>query len=393
MSDLFKGLAGGGLAGLTAWILPSGFVLGLFWLVVYPQMRAHYQPFDQLTANNKLLLWVFAAVVLGVLLQALSTPMYRILEGYWWPRRCQERGVAKQSARKSALREALSGEGPAAGSQAEERPTLHAGFAPGGSAEGQPLAGAQPSGAQRQLDHAAGRHDQTHHSVDTRPHPLTGWARGLQDERIARFPIPDTEIAPTRLGNALRAIETYGSTRFCLDTQVLWSELCSLVPKSLQTELDRSRACIDFFIALVYLSFAFGVLSIAVAFDGRMRPILVIIGLIALFSTIAWYQMAIISTSYYASTVQALVNIGRFKLANELGLYVPYEIEHERRMWWLLKAFVFRNETAAAQELNAVYRSTQQASPPSKVEGAPRLAPAAGAGDQDDEDPEEGEDE
>jgi hypothetical protein len=326
MSDLFKGLAGGGVAGLSAWILPSGFALGLFWLLLYPQMRAQYQPFDQLTANQKLLVWVFAAVLLGVLLQALSTPMYRILEGYWWPPRCQARGIAKQSARKNALQQTLSG---------------------------------------------------------------TGWTRGLQDERIARFPIPTAEIAPTRLGNALRAIETYSSTRFCLDSQVLWSELCSLVPKSLQTELDRSRATIDFFVALFYLSFALGGLSIATAFDGRVRPILLVIGLIAIVSTIAWYEMAIISTSYYARTVQALVNLGRVKLANELGLYIPYEIEHERRMWWLLKSFVFGNDNTAAQELNAVYRTTQPASAPRNVEEAQGRVPAAGAADEDEEEVEE----
>jgi hypothetical protein len=283
-------------------------------------------PLINLRQIKKLLVWVFAAVLLGVLLQALSIPMYRILEGYWWPQQCQARAIAKQNARKSALLNTLDG---------------------------------------------------------------TGWTRGLQDEQISRFPISNTEVAPTRLGNALRAIETYGFSRFCLDTQVLWSELCSLVPKSLQTELDRSRAIIDFFVALYYLSFAFGGLSIAAAFDGRVKPTSLVIGLIAILSTKVWYEMAIISTSYYAKTVQAVVNLGRFKLANELGLYVPYEIEHERRMWWLLKSFVFGNDDTAAQELGAVYRTRQPAPHAPKIEEAHKGGPPpATPADQDEEEPE-----
>ena len=188
MSDIFKGLTGGGLAGLTAWVLPSGFILGLFWLLVYPEMRAHFDRFDHLSATHKLFVWVFAAVFLGVFLQALSTPMYRLLEGYSWPRACRERSVAKQRAIKSRLEGNIGG---------------------------------------------------------------TGWGKGLQEEQIARFP-DFNEVAPTRLGNALRALETYGATRFELDSQVMWSELNAVVPKSLQTELERSRAGMDFFVALFY---------------------------------------------------------------------------------------------------------------------------------------------
>ena len=48
--------------------------------------------------------------------------------------------------------------------QAQEGPALHAGVAPAGPAERDPLAGAQPSGAQGRADHAARRH----HQVDDR---------------------------------------------------------------------------------------------------------------------------------------------------------------------------------------------------------------------------------
>ena len=54
----------------------------------------------------------------------------------------------------------------------EEGPALHAGVAPPGPAERHPVADPQPSGAEGQPDHAAGRHHQVDHPGHPRPHPL-----------------------------------------------------------------------------------------------------------------------------------------------------------------------------------------------------------------------------
>ena len=54
----------------------------------------------------------------------------------------------------------------------EEGPALHAGVAPPGPAERDPLAGPQSSGAQGRADHAARRHHQVDHRGHPRPHPL-----------------------------------------------------------------------------------------------------------------------------------------------------------------------------------------------------------------------------
>src|SRR5262249_25930637 len=320
MSDIFKGLPGGGWAGLTAWILPSGLMVGLFWVLVYPQMRFHYPPFDGLTPTHKAFVWIAVAVTLGLFFNALSTPMYRLLEGYsGWPRRCQERGVSRQRAIKAGLERALGGR---------------------------------------------------------------GWSRGLQDEQLARFPRLDTEIRPTRLGNALRAFETYGATRFGLDSQVMWTELSSIVPKYLQTELDRSRANVDFFVALIYLSTAFGAATIAAAFDGEVKPVLLLIGFIAFLLAFLWYEMAIISTSYWSRTVQALVNLGRVKLANAMGLEIPEKIEEEADMWWSLTSFVYDNNHNAMKNLDR-FRKRQSVPPVLADEGPEKRAEASSEKRQD----------
>ena len=56
-------------------------------------------------------------------------------------------------------------------SAAEEGPALYAGVTSPGSAKRHPLAGAQPSGAEGQPDHAAGRDHQIDHPGDPRSAP------------------------------------------------------------------------------------------------------------------------------------------------------------------------------------------------------------------------------
>ena len=83
MSEIVKGLVEGGWALLVGWILPAALDVLLFVLVVYPSVK-NTPPFSSLPADEISL--VFAAVVVGVVISALKTPLYRILEGYiLWP--------------------------------------------------------------------------------------------------------------------------------------------------------------------------------------------------------------------------------------------------------------------------------------------------------------------
>ena len=290
MTDLLKGLTGGGWAAVYAWIFPSALAVGLFWLFVYPQidgpLRDH---FEKLSGVQQGGVFLTLACVLGLILNAISTPLYRVLEGYAWPSALRRRGVGRQRAIKKQLEKEVRGQ---------------------------------------------------------------GWEAGLQLERLARFPIDDEQVAPSRLGNALRAFETYGKTRFNLDSQTLWNELCTVVPKYLQDELDRSRSGVDFFVALFYLSAVFGIATIGFGLAEHAKTGILILAVPAFASMVLWYQMAVVSTSYWKTNVQALVNLGRKKLAEEMGLQIPDSIDDEREMWGLLTDFVYCANDASAKELD-----------------------------------------
>jgi len=315
VSDLLKGLAGGNAAVLYAWIFPSALVLGAFWLFIFPELQdlRFAWRFADLSSTEQSGVFVGISAGLGVFLNAVSTPLYRVLEGYLlWPACLRKRGVARQRAIKASL---------------------------------QPGQGA------------------------------TGWLAELKLEKWSRFPDEDDEIAPTRLGNALRAFETYGSSRFELDSQTMWSELCAVIPKYLQDELDQSRASVDFFVALVYLSIAFGVVSFVLGVIERRNGWILVWAVAALLSSYLWYRLAVVASSYWAATVQALVNIGRSKLATEMGLCLPDSIDAEREMWGLVTRFVFYGSVNEARQLDP-YRCKCKCNPDKEAADGAEPKPA-----------------
>jgi hypothetical protein len=292
MSDLLKGLTSGGWGGFFAWVAPNAIAIALFWIFVYSPMHSH--PFDHLLVLSPSELWVALftiAAVLGVVGSASSTPLYRLLEGYSWPRSLARRRAKAHVSRKAKLEEAMNA--------------------------------AQP-----------------------------GWEQGLYLERIARYPLDDSQIVPTRFGNAIRAFETYGSTRFNLDSGTMWSELVAVVPEALRKDIDQARAIVDFFVSSFFACVGFGVLAIAAAiYDNVFVIPLSFAGSLFLLS---WgsYEMAVVSCSYWRATNQALINLGRSALATALGLKLPSTIAEELDMWSNLTAYVYHRSFPSADRLD-----------------------------------------
>jgi hypothetical protein len=284
MADLLGGVTSSGWLFLFAWVLPSSiFVSGVATLVL-PALRDLIAPEAAILASfafvEQSLILGFLALVLGLVMGAASTPLYRLLEGYTWPRRLRRWGTERQRSKKARIAESI-----------------------------------------EELE--------------------DGLEKALRYEELQRFP-SDPEVAPTRLGNALRAFETYGVDRYKLDSQSFWTELLTVAPEGLRTELARARASVDFFVASTYLSATLGVLAVASGLVVESSGVgLVLLGVVALVLSPGCYRLAVTSTTYWASTVRALVNLGRRDLASGCGLCLPHELEREREMWQLLAAFVF----------------------------------------------------
>lgn len=243
---------------------------------------------------------------MGLVLNALQTPLYRILEGYLlWPAWLYTRACHRQR-------------------------TVR----------------------QRTADRLA-----------TPGTPLL--KRALLQERLSRYPVDDAQMTPTRLGNAIRRFEEYGHDRYRLDTQILWNELSGVVPEQARRQVDTARTNVDFFVALLYghgavLLCATGslashhahrtVLAFTIAVLGAFIPL--------------WYRAAVAATDEWAATIRAVVNLGRKPLAEALGLVLPQDLADERTMWQLVTRMSRRSYAPAAEAALAPFRAGPPTTPP-----------------------------
>ncbi|KPI06027.1 hypothetical protein OK074_4251 [Actinobacteria bacterium OK074] len=302
MGDIAKGVLGGGWTLLVGWILPTALNLAVFTFAVAPSL--HRPEFlDRVwpgsTGHTALLLLV-AAVLLGLVVNALQTPLYRFLEGYaLWPTGAYDRGCRTQRARRQRIADRLAS-----------------------------------------------------------PALTSSIQRALLNEKLSRYPADDAQITPTRLGNAIRRFEEYGHDRYRLDTQVLWNELTSVAPEWTRRQVDTARANVDFFVALLY---GHGVVAAAaftaLATSGADRPVLVVTGVCLAALIPVWYRAAVAATDEWAAGVRALVNLGRKPLADALGLVLPKNLASERAMWQLVTRMSRRHYAPAAEAAFEPYRA------------------------------------
>lgn len=301
MGDIAKGVLGGGWALLVGWILPTALNIAVFALAVAPSLHrlTVLDPLWPASKGPTSLLLLVTAVLLGLVLHALQTPLYRVLEGYaLWPTTAYERGCRVQRSRR-----------------------------------------------QRTADRLAD------------PSFTSPIRRAILREKLNRYPVSDKQITPTRLGNAIRRFEEYGYNRYRLDTQVLWNELASTAPEPTTKQVVTARTSVDFFVALLYGHAAVAVTAFAsLSASHAHRPVLVITGVTLAVLTSTWYHGAVAATDEWAAAVRAMVNLGRKPLADGLGLVLPKSLEDERRMWQLVTRMSTKSYAPAADAAFEPYR-------------------------------------
>lgn len=294
------------------------------------------------SAANKSLVILGASVLTGLLLNSLSTILFRVIEAYYlipepiaiWLRERQHR-------REQVLRNQLQ-ELQGLRDNQKQIPT--------GSGESH---GNEVSSYRNPRSAKTAGTNVSQTGIDVKI--------GLIRERLRRYPTDDRQLGPTQFANALRAIETYGWDRYRLDSQTLWSELMSAVPDSLRAEEESARTPINFSVSMMYLSGLLGIVCLAVSFSiggSSIAPIAV--GIIALLLVPAWYKLAVLNTRYLSSVIQAIVNVGRVELAKKMGLIIPRRLQDERDMWERTFWFVDeRFNEKYASDLNS-YRSEKE---------------------------------
>jgi hypothetical protein len=245
-----------------------------------------------LPKDNEGLVFLALTGTLAISLSSLSPHLYWLLEGYHWPGWLVEWGQKRQRAQKKALGAAV---------------------------------------------RAA----------------ASGWRFNIAREKLAKYPMDDAEILPTRFGNAIRAFETYGQTRFNMDSQTLWHELHAVTPKYIESEIDSARSSVDFFVALLYLSSFFCFACFVLGSIEHFKIGILVLCVPAFLLAVLCHWLAIRATDAWSYPIHALVNLGRVKLADSLGLKLPETLEEEKAMWGLVTMYVNDPSREYGEKLDA----------------------------------------
>jgi hypothetical protein len=307
VSDIAKGILGGGWGLVVGWILPTLINVALF-IALAPAVSG-LSVGDLLSGSATPTVAVLGVGVLvaGLVLAAIQNLLYRILEGYTlWPAALQRWGRRRQLGRKHLL--------------TDRHDAMRLAAA---EAAGQDVAEAiAPYRAHGRLSRYARRGE------------VSAVAIGLAAERLRRYPIDDEQIAPTRLGNSIRRLEEYAWSRFGLDSQILWSELVSLVEEQARKDEAAARANVDFFVCMlsghVLLSLTLTGLWLAGTVSGP-APLAGAAALLV--AARIWYSAAVGAVDSWDGAVRAMVNLGRQRLAEAFGLVMPATLADERAMW------------------------------------------------------------
>ncbi|MFF3722231.1 hypothetical protein ACFYYM_07605 [Streptomyces erythrochromogenes] len=349
MGDIARSALGGAWTVLVGWLLPTALNVSMFVVAVWPSLRRASWSADLRSLElAPLSVGVLAvSVLLGLALNALQNPLYRVLEGYaLWPSALAAHGCARRHRAKQDLQDRIA-------LLRLERQERNRPLAPDDAARLTDLR------ANRRITRAAGK--------DRR---RTAAQRALLRERLARFPVDDAQLAPTTLGNAIRRFEEYGYDRFRLDTQVMWNELTGMASEPVRRQVDLARANVDFFVALLYGHCAV-ILCAALALTTAGSDVPLLLTAIAVPGLLipVWYRSAVSATDEWAAAVRGLVNTTRKPLAESLGLRLPGDLASERTMWALVSKMSRLPHHERAAELDP-FRAGWREIPPEPATGS-----------------------
>ena len=178
--------------------------------------------------------------------------------------------------------------------------------------------------------------------------------------RLPGVPARTGPALPTRLGNALRAAESYpgDEQRWGLDAVFWWPRLYLILPDSARDQVDDARAALDQLVVLTLLSAAFSAVALALSCAGLNLAVgLARRGRGFLLSR-ACYLAAVATATSFGDLIRSCYDLFRGDLLARLGWPMPPTLERERQLWGALGQQLYRRGNEHGQ------RSAAERPPP-----------------------------
>jgi len=273
------------LGGLLAWISSQGG----FHALKAPADWLGKQPGP--TQIAVVLVALLSVAASGVVVARLTTPVLRLMEGYW-PRWLDvvRRPLVERQVKKAGL--------------------ISAAFQ---VVAGPVLTGVPPSTPEQRAEYTRLTH------------------------RWRRFPGPG-RYQPTRVGNTLRASESRPVDKYGLDAVAIWPHLWLLLPDTARSELTTARGSLNAAVG----AFIWGMLFV---FFGLWTPWAALAGLVV--AAAAYLLWVPNRAEAYADLVEAAFDLHRGALYNQLRWPVPKNPQDERAKGRALTAYLVRGASGA----------------------------------------------
>ena len=175
---------------------------------------------------------------------------------------------------------------------------------------------------------------------------------GYLREYLAFAPAELSPLMPTRLGNALRAAESYpgDDERWGLDAVFWWPRLYLILPDSARDQVDEARTSMDQLVLLSVLSAAFAAVAIGFGIAGLAPAVWVLCAVGGAILARLSYLAAVASSAVFGDLVRSCFDLFRGDLLTHLGWQPPDSLLDERTLWTALGQQLYRRSASSASQ-------------------------------------------
>ncbi len=174
--------------------------------------------------------------------------------------------------------------------------------------------------------------------------------RAVLHFRLSRYFPQHAVLAPTRLGNAMRAIDTYSRPRYGLDLATIWPRLQPLLPAETLFWLGQAGTAFELMITLSALSALFGVALGGYLAVISSSPQAAAVSAIVLAGSLglSWvcYRNAVEAAVAYGERVRSTVDLHRFRVLEAMRLPQPESLAEEELQWRRVCGLLDRSDRA-----------------------------------------------
>jgi hypothetical protein len=174
-------------------------------------------------------------------------------------------------------------------------------------------------------------------------------------DRLTHYPLNDSLLMPTALGNVLNALSEDLQLRWGIDLTAAWPrmEIAIASESALASRIANERATLDFLVNLAFVLLLFAVEHLLLRFGWAQWPQAV---LSVLFVLLAWlvYNAAVGKARSWVDVVGVAFDLHRGKLRTQLGMRDSVGYDTERRDWDLLSKWLLLREPSTGLLMNWV---------------------------------------